>query len=64
MAALNPGEVFRFSNSELGITDLPMRTTRIDFGDFQKGDITLTLVQDIFSLSVLLGAQFIDSFDQ
>lgn len=46
----NPGEVFRWTNSNLNLVDLPMRTIRVDFGDPAKGPITLGLVQDIFSL--------------
>lgn len=44
-----PGEVVRFTNEKLGFIDLAMRITRVDFGEV-GGNITVGLVQDIFSL--------------
>jgi len=48
----NEGDVVRFSNTKLGITDLPMRITKINLGLFQEGKISVTLVQDIFVFDV------------
>ncbi len=45
---VNVGDVFRFNNTYLGITDLAMRVTRIDFGELDNNKITLDLVQDVF----------------
>lgn len=47
---LNPGDVLRLTDENLGLVNLVMRVTRIDFGNFETGDITLIVVQDIFSL--------------
>lgn len=48
----NPGDIVRWSNTELGITDLPMRITKIDLGKLEQGEITVSLVQDIFVYDV------------
>jgi len=44
----NVGDVIRWTNEELGFTDLPMRITAINLGELEAGRITVTLVQDIF----------------
>lgn len=44
----NVGDVVRWTDTNLGFTDLPMRITKIDLGKLQDGQITVTLVQDIF----------------
>lgn len=43
-------DVFRFSNTYLGIVDMAVRVDQIDFGPLSGGDggITLSLVEDIF----------------
>ena len=46
----NVGDVKLFNDTDLGLTDLAMRVVRVDYGNFTSGKITLTLVQDIFSL--------------
>lgn len=48
----NPGDVIRWTNTELGLTDLPMRITKIDLGRLEEGRIVVTLVQDIFVFDV------------
>jgi Putative phage tail protein len=48
----NPGDVVRWTSAELGFTDLPMRITKIDLGKLEDGQITVTLVQDIFVFDV------------
>lgn len=48
----NVGDVVRWTNTELGFTDLPMRITKIDLGKIEEGQITVTLVQDIFVFDV------------
>lgn len=45
---VTPAEVFRFTNEYLGITDLAMRVTKIDYGELENNKITLDLVQDVF----------------
>jgi hypothetical protein len=44
----NIGDVIRWSDSDLGITDLSMRITKIDLGRFDDGQISVSLVEDIF----------------
>lgn len=44
----NVGDVVRWTNAKLGFTDLAMRITKIDLGKLAEGEITVTLVQDIF----------------
>lgn len=46
--ATNPGDVFRFSWANLGITDLVVRVQRIDFGAIEENRIVLDCVQDVF----------------
>lgn len=48
----NVGDVVRWTNTELGFTDLPMRITKIDLGKIEEGQIVVTLVQDIFVFDV------------
>lgn len=43
-----PGDVLAFSWDEYGIVKLPMRVVNVDFGSLIKGEIVLTLVQDVF----------------
>lgn len=45
---LTPYQVIRFTDSVRGITDLPMRIIKIDYGELTRGNIILHLVQDIF----------------
>ena len=42
------GDVVRWTDPDLGFTDLPMRITKLDLGRLEEGEITVTLVQDIF----------------
>src|SRR5690606_14262664 len=44
----NPGDVVRWTDANLGFTDLPMRITKIDLGRLDQGQIGVTMVQDIF----------------
>lgn len=43
-----PGSPYAYTSSRLGITRLPMRVTKIDYGDPDDEEIKLTLVQDVF----------------
>lgn len=47
--ALNVGDVVRWSDTKLGITDMAMRITRIDLGSLEDGAITIDCVQDVFA---------------
>lgn len=47
----NPGQIIRWTNEELNIIDLVVRITRVDFGEL-GGNMTLGLIEDIFSLEV------------
>ena len=49
-----PGAVFRFSHAAEGIEELVVRVADIDLGQLTDGAITITVVQDIFSLDDVL----------
>jgi hypothetical protein len=42
------GDVVAWSSVNLGLTQLPMRVTRVDYGSLTDNQITLSLVQDVF----------------
>jgi hypothetical protein len=46
--ATQPTDVVRYTNTTLGIVDLPMRVIRIDLGELTDGRITLDLIEDVF----------------
>lgn len=46
---LTPAQVVKFSSTPLGIEELIMRVTRVDYGELTNGKIELTLVQDIYA---------------
>lgn len=48
----NMGDVVRWTDPDLGFTDLPMRIKKVDLGELVDGKITLSLVQDIFVFDV------------
>ncbi|MBP9032535.1 MAG: hypothetical protein KBG29_01490 [Pseudomonadales bacterium] len=50
-----PGRVFRFSHAPEGIDELVVRVIDIDIGTLTDGAITISVVQDIFSLGDDLG---------
>lgn len=45
---LRVGDVVRWSNAKLGISELVMRVSRANYGNLSKGNIELDLVQDVF----------------
>jgi hypothetical protein len=45
---LLPGDVFAFTNEQLGFVRLPMRITSIDYGDLLRGQIVVEAIQDVF----------------
>lgn len=45
-----PGQVLRWSDSKLGIVDMPMRVLEVDYGNLTSGAIRLTLAEDVFGL--------------
>ena len=45
---LVPGDIVGYSSTKLGISQLPMRVQRIDYGTIDSPNITLDLVQDLF----------------
>lgn len=47
--AENPGDVFAWTDANLGITKLGMRITKIDLGTLDRGAITLDAVEDIYT---------------
>ncbi len=46
-----PGDVVKWTSTTLDFTELVMRVTRIDMGNLTKGEIELTLVQDVFEVT-------------
>ena len=57
---LQPYEVVAFTDPDLGLVDLPMRITRINYGTLEDGTMRLDLVQDVF---IFAPASFGDPFD-
>lgn len=47
--ALNPASVVAFTDSGMGISKLPMRVQKIDYGDMLDGKILVDLIQDVFT---------------
>ena len=45
-----PGEVIRWSDSKLGIVDMPMRVLQVNYGTLTDGAITLDLAEDVYGL--------------
>ena len=48
---VKPNDVLAWTDDNLGFTKLPVRVTRIDYGNLAKGEITLSVVQDVFKLT-------------
>jgi len=46
--SLTPGDVVAFTDATLGLTKLPMRAVKIDYGELDDGKITVDLIQDVF----------------
>lgn len=46
--AVQPVDVVAVTIAERGVTQLPMRVTRVDHGDLTDGTMTLDLVEDVF----------------
>jgi len=46
-----PARIVRLSDEDLGISNLRMRVTEVDFSDLVDGRIRLELVEDVFSFS-------------
>lgn len=47
---IEPGDVFRISADDHGISEIVLRAVRVDFADGNDGTITITAIQDVFSL--------------
>jgi len=45
-----PGEVVRWTDSKLGIVDMPMRVLEVDYGTITAGAIRLSLAEDVFGM--------------
>lgn len=46
---LKPGSVFKWTDAARGITELPMRVQRIDYGTLVDGPLLIDAIQDVFS---------------
>lgn len=44
-----PGDVIAFTNTELGLSKLPMRVQRINYGEPGRSKIRVDLIQDVFT---------------
>lgn len=51
---LNPGDVFRWSNDALGVTQMFMRIVKMSLGTLEIGKIRLVAYQDIFGVGYTL----------
>jgi hypothetical protein len=49
LSVLNPGDVVRWTDPTLGITDLAMRIRNVDLGKLNDGQVILDVVQDVFT---------------
>lgn len=49
--SLTPYSVVAVTNTRIGLTQIPMRITRIDYGDGSNHDISLDLIQDVFKFA-------------
>ncbi len=45
-----PGDVFRLNWEPYGITNLVMRVSDVDLGDFLSGEITIEAIEDVFGV--------------
>ena len=48
---LRPGDVFKFSWSPLGFTQMIVRVTRVRYGSLGQGKVEIDFVQDVFKLA-------------
>jgi hypothetical protein len=55
--ALGPGDVFRFSWSELGVADVVMRIAAVSGGTLTDGAITIEAAEDVFGLGAAVVAE-------
>ena len=47
---VNPGDIIKYQNSELGVVDLIVRVFAVNYGTLQNGEITMDGTQDIYTL--------------
>lgn len=47
-----PGSVYTFTWPELGVDHMVMRVTHVDFGQLHNGAITLSMIRDVFDVSI------------
>lgn len=47
---MEPGEVFRFSWAELGLTNIVFRVLEVDLGTLEDGSVTIHAVEDVFGM--------------
>lgn len=45
---LKPGQVVRFTDTNMGLTDMPMRVRTVNLGDLTTNTVRVSLVQDVF----------------
>lgn len=56
LSTLRPGDAFKFSWEEYGVVQMVCRVVEIDYGTVEDGKITLTAIEDAFSLGQSLYA--------
>lgn len=49
MSHLKPGDIFKLTWSDLGITTMVVRIVEVNYGNLDNNEITLTCVEDVFS---------------
>lgn len=47
---VNPGDIIKYQNSDLGVVDLIVRVFAVNYGTLQNGEITIDGTQDIYTL--------------
>jgi len=48
---LIPGSAFKFTHERLGVENMIMRVTRVDYGQLGQGQIRISCVEDVFSVT-------------
>lgn len=52
-ASLRPGDVFKLSWAELGITSVVYRVTEVEYGTLDNPEVRVSAIEDIFSVSTV-----------
>lgn len=47
---LNPGDVFKLSNADLGLVNIIFRVLKIDRGEYENNKVELQVIEDVFAV--------------